>query len=62
MGKGYGEGGKKNLNFGQRQSISIGLRMIHGKSRENPLIRYENSLRGELPPPRGEWGGKINFG
>ena len=38
------------------------LDISDAKSRENRLIKNKTSLRGELPPPGGEWGGKINFG
>ena len=51
-----------NFNLGQRQSIPIGLEMIHAKFRENWLIRYENCFWGGVVPPRGECGGKMNFG
>ena len=46
------------LDFGQWQSIPIWLETIHAKIRENRLIRYKNSSRGRVVPPREEMGKK----
>ena len=35
--------------------------MIHAKFYENWLIRYENSIRGGIVPPRGGMGGENEF-